>query len=128
MENEALQQMTTNISTFFRLEEQDSNMHVELGDNAKYLVIGMCSVSFHMPVGEVLELHEVLYVPSSTKNLLLVSCLTNDEVFSKFQEFKTLVVNQKCKKLKILRSNNGGEHIPPRSLIPFVEKQRSRGS
>jgi hypothetical protein len=37
MENEALQHMTTNISTFFRPEEQDSNMHVELGDNAKYL-------------------------------------------------------------------------------------------
>jgi hypothetical protein len=51
-------------SSFFELEEQDSNMQVELGNDAKYPKIGMGSISFHMPVVEILELDEVLYVPS----------------------------------------------------------------
>ena len=32
------------------------------------------------------------------------------EVFSGFQEFKALVENQTGKKIKVLRSNNGGEY------------------
>jgi hypothetical protein len=35
---------------------------------------------------------------------------TKDEVFSKFQEFKYLVKNQTRKKIKVLRSKNGGEY------------------
>jgi hypothetical protein len=31
------------------------------------------------------------------------------EVFSKFKEFKTLIENLSEKKIKVLRSNNGGE-------------------
>ena len=33
-----------------------------------------------------------------------------DEVFSQFQKFKALVENQTGKKIKILRSDNGGEY------------------
>jgi hypothetical protein len=33
---------------------------------------------------------------------------TKDEVFSRFQEFKALVENQTGKKMKVLRSDNGG--------------------
>ena len=32
-----------------------------------------------------------------------------DEVFSKFKEFKALIENHTKKKIKTLRSNNGGE-------------------
>jgi hypothetical protein len=35
---------------------------------------------------------------------------TKDEVFNKFQEFKALVENQTGKKIKVLRSDNGGEY------------------
>ena len=35
---------------------------------------------------------------------------TKDEVFSKFQEFKALVEIQIGKKIKVLRSKNGGEY------------------
>jgi hypothetical protein len=35
---------------------------------------------------------------------------TKDEVFNKFPEFKALVKNQTGKKIKILRSNNGGAY------------------
>lgn len=37
-------------------------MQVEFFDDAKYLVIGMGSISFCMLVVEVIKLHEVLYV------------------------------------------------------------------
>jgi len=35
---------------------------------------------------------------------------TKDEVFSWFQEFKSLVENQTGRKIKVLRSDNGGEY------------------
>ena len=35
---------------------------------------------------------------------------TRNEVFSRFQEFKALVENQAGKKIKVLRSDNGGEY------------------
>ena len=35
---------------------------------------------------------------------------TKDEVFSRFQEFKALVENQTWKKIKVLRSDNGGDY------------------
>jgi transposase InsO family protein len=35
---------------------------------------------------------------------------TKDEVFSGFQEFKDLVENQTGRKIKVLRSDNGGEY------------------
>jgi hypothetical protein len=35
---------------------------------------------------------------------------TKDEFFSRFQEFKALVENQIGRKIKVLRSNNGGEY------------------
>jgi hypothetical protein len=42
--------MTPNRSTFFKLEEQDIDMQVELGDDGKYPVTGLGSISFHMPI------------------------------------------------------------------------------
>jgi hypothetical protein len=36
---------------------------VELGDDATYPVVGVGSISFQMPSGDVLELSGVLYVP-----------------------------------------------------------------
>lgn len=47
---------------------------------------------------------------------------TKDEVFSKFQEFKVLVENQRGTKIKVLRSNNNGEYTS-KTLIPFAGKQ-----
>jgi hypothetical protein len=50
-------------------------MSVELGDDATYPMRGVGSISFQMPLGDVLELSDVLFVPSLKKNLLLVSCM-----------------------------------------------------
>jgi hypothetical protein len=46
---------------------------VEFNNDATCLV----TISFCMPLGDVLELNDVLYVPGLNKNLLSVSCMTN---------------------------------------------------
>jgi transposase InsO family protein len=48
-----------------------------------------------------------LIITKKTWNYLMK---TKDEVFNKFQEFKALVENQTSKKIKVLRSNNGGQY------------------
>jgi hypothetical protein len=61
-------------------------MQVELSDEGKYSVIGLGSISFHMPIREILEFHEVLYVPGMTNYLLSISCLTNLKQCPKFDD------------------------------------------
>jgi hypothetical protein len=69
-------------------------MQEELGDDAKFLVIGMGSISFHMPTREVLELHEVLYVLGLTKNLLSISCLIDLKCMVEFDDQQVII--KKC--------------------------------
>jgi transposase InsO family protein len=35
---------------------------------------------------------------------------TKDKIFNRFQDFKSLVENQTSRKIKVLRSNNGGKY------------------
>jgi hypothetical protein len=48
---------TTNKKDFYRLQEQDAWIQVELNDDASYPMTEMGSVSFCMPSGDVLELY-----------------------------------------------------------------------
>jgi hypothetical protein len=50
-------------------------MSKELGDEATYLARGVGSISFHMPLGDVLELSDIIFVLCLRKNLLSVSCM-----------------------------------------------------
>ena len=43
-------------------------------------------------------------------NISPPSMMTKDEVFGRFKEFKALVENLTGKRIKILRSDNGGEY------------------
>jgi hypothetical protein len=45
-------------------------MQEGLGNDATYPMTRMGFISFHIPLGDVLDLTEVLFVPSLTKNLL----------------------------------------------------------
>jgi len=46
---------------------------------------------------------------------------TKDESFQKFKEYKSVVENQKDKKIKIIRSDRGGEYFP-REFDQFCEE------
>jgi len=48
-----------------------------------------------------------------------------DEVSYQFKEFKALVENLIEKKIKVMRSNNGGEHLD-KDLIDFHAKEGIR--
>jgi hypothetical protein len=64
---------------------------VELGHDDKYPMTRLGSISFCMLAKEVLELREVLYVPSMTKNLLLVSCLIELKGRANFEDQKVII-------------------------------------
>ena len=44
------------------------------------------------------------------------------ETFSKFQEFKALVENESNKKIKTLRTDNGGEYVNANLENYFIKK------
>ena len=53
----------------------------------------------------------VTFIDEHSRKTWIYFLKTNDEVFGRFKEFKALVENLTGKKIKILRSDNGGEYI-----------------
>jgi transposase InsO family protein len=56
------------------------------------------------------NIYYVSFIDDSSRKSWIYFMKTKDEVFKKFQEFKALVENQTGKKIKVLRSDNGGEY------------------
>jgi hypothetical protein len=52
----------------------------------------------------------VTFIDDYSRKTWIYFMKTKDEVFSRFQEFKALVENQTGRKIKVLRSDNGGEY------------------
>jgi hypothetical protein len=52
----------------------------------------------------------VLFIDDYSRKTWIYLLKTKDEVLNKFQEFKTLVKNIYERKIKFLRSDNGGEY------------------
>lgn len=67
--------MTYDKKLFSKLHKQEGGMSVEPNDDATYLVKGLASISFQMPLGGVLELTDILFVPDLKKIIFLVSCM-----------------------------------------------------
>jgi transposase InsO family protein len=56
------------------------------------------------------SMYYVSFIDDFSRKTWIYFLKTKDEVFSRFQEFKALVENQTRKKIKVLRSDNGGEY------------------
>jgi hypothetical protein len=54
------------------------------------------------------SLYYVVFIDEFSQKFWIFFMKTKGQVFSRFQEFKALVENQTGKKIKVLRSNNGG--------------------
>jgi hypothetical protein len=52
----------------------------------------------------------VMFIDEFSRKTWIFFMKTKDEVFSRFQEFRAQVENQTGKKIKVLRSDNGGEY------------------
>jgi hypothetical protein len=76
---------------FDKLQEQEVAMQVKLGDNATFLVIETSLVSFRMPLGVVLQLDDVLYVPSLVKNLLSVLAMSYLRCVTGFDDQQVII-------------------------------------
>ena len=53
---------------------------------------------------------------------------TKDEVFGKFKEFKSLIENDSERRIKTLRTYNGGEYTSKEFEEFFANKLESRGN
>jgi transposase InsO family protein len=52
----------------------------------------------------------VTFIDDHSRKTWIYFLKTKSEVFKRFQEFKALVENQTRRKIKVLRSDNGGEY------------------
>ena len=64
---------------------------MEITDDGKYLETRLGSISFNTIVGEVLDLHYVLYISSTTKILFSISCLTNLRCGVEFDDQEVII-------------------------------------
>jgi hypothetical protein len=75
LDNGASHHMTKAHEIFSILMERDSYLHVQLGDDSKYVVKGEGTITFHLESGGSLDAQDVLYVPGLKKNFLSVSSM-----------------------------------------------------
>ncbi|XP_075494791.1 uncharacterized protein LOC142532361 [Primulina tabacum] len=109
---------------FATLEESENVKKLFMGNSATSEIKGQGKVVLKMTSGKELTLNNVLYVPDIRKNLVSGSLLNKhgfrivfesdkDEAIDKFVQYKSEVENQVSKKIKVLRSDRGGEYKSP---------------
>ena len=62
--------MTGDKELFSDLEEKDLQMHIEMGDDGRYSVTGIGTITFKRDLGKPFMLKYVMHVPSLKKNLV----------------------------------------------------------
>jgi hypothetical protein len=66
----------------------------------------------------------VIFKDDYSRNTWLYLLKTKDEVFRKFQEFKEEIENLRNKKIKMLRTDNGGEYTS-KEFVAFCKFGRN---
>eukprot|EP00253_Pinus_taeda_P033437 PITA_33437 len=92
--------MTRDKRLFSALEEKDLKMHIEMGDDKRFNVLGVGMVSFKREHGPSITLTDVKYVPGQKKNLVSVLMLEDkgyDVVFSKGKAFLRHITTRQVK-------------------------------
>ncbi|MBD3828844.1 C2HC-type zinc finger protein [Stenotrophomonas sp.] len=82
--------MTGDRDLFSDLEDKDLGVHIEMGDDGRYSVTGIGTISFERESGKPFVLKEVMHVPGLKKNLISVAMLEDkgyDVVFSEGKAF-----------------------------------------
>ena len=81
-------------------------MHIELGDDGRYSVTGICTITFQRASGKIFHLKDVVHVPSLNKNLILVAMLEDKGYNVIFSEGKVFLRHKTTGKYK-----NIGIHV-----------------
>ena len=82
--------MTGYKEIFSDLEEKDLQMHIEMGDDGRYSVTGIGTITFERESGRPFQLRYVMHVQALKKNLVSVAMLEDkgfDVVFSDGKSF-----------------------------------------
>ena len=96
--------MTGNKECFSSLKEKDMQMHIEMGDDGRYISIGLGTVNFQREQGAPLTLRDVMYVPGLKKNFVSIAMLEDrgyDVIFSKGKAFLRHIAMGQVKKIGI---------------------------
>ena len=100
--------MTSDKELFNELEEKDLKMHIEMGDDGKYNVTGVGTITFQREHVAPLTLKNVMHVPRLMKNLVSISMLEDrgyDVIFSKGKAFLRHIATGQVKKIGIQVNN-----------------------
>jgi hypothetical protein len=65
----------TGVREYFSILQEEMDLVIEMGNNAKCRVVGHGTMTFQRESGKPLIVRDVLYVPGMTKNLISVSTL-----------------------------------------------------
>eukprot|EP00253_Pinus_taeda_P022425 PITA_22425 len=93
---------------FNNLEEKDLKMHIEMGDDGKYNVIGLGTIYFQREHGDPLILNNVMYVLGIKRNLVFISMIEDkgdDVIFLKGKAFLPHITTGQVKKIGIQVKN-----------------------
>lgn len=85
------------------LEEKYLHMHIELGDNEKYTVTKIGTLTFQREIGSSLRLKDVMFFPGLKKNLIFVAVLEDhryDMIFNIGKTFLIHIATGQVKKIK----------------------------
>ena len=96
------------VNLFSDLVEKDLHLHVDLGDNGRYNVTGIGTITFQRESGKLILLQDVVHVPGLKKNLISVAMLEDkgyDVVFSEGKVFLRYKAIGKVKKVGIRAKN-----------------------
>ncbi|XP_047257481.1 uncharacterized protein LOC124889572 [Capsicum annuum] len=116
--------------SLFTLAQVEEMIYIDNSATAK--VEGTGKICLKMTSGKVLTLNNVFYVLELRRNLISVSLLDKngfkcDEAIDVFRQYKTEVENQLDKKIKMIKSDRGGEYESPFSKICVENGKWNRG-
>ena len=91
IDNETSRNMVGYQSQLIDLSKKYSSLHLELGDNGKYVVKGMASTSFQLDSRDALHMSDMLFILGLKKNLLSISTLEDKGYKASFVDGQVLV-------------------------------------
>jgi hypothetical protein len=100
--------MTGDKELFSDLEEKDLKMHIEMGDNGRYSVTDIGTITFQRDSGNPFQLKDVMHVPGLKKNLVSVAMLEDigyDVIFNDGKDFLQHKTMGQVKKIGIQVKN-----------------------
>jgi len=122
--------MTGDKELFSELEEKDLKMHIKMGDDGKYRVTDVGTITFQREHATPLILKNVMHVPRLTKKLVSIAMLEDrgyDVSFSKGKAFLRHISMGQVKKIGIQVQNLYKIEVEDCvSLSSKVEKMLSR--